>query len=373
MSPISKIVRVSAGQVPLSNAQKKFNRLVAQIGKERQLLEEWQDVAIAFRQRCGAEIDPVLMRIGQRKLDFVILLDKANSEIRFSRKESRKLRDILAELTSQLCDPAASEELKRLYTRYNGVDFDKELAKAEADLSQFLGEPLPGEEDPFPPLDEAAGEAAQRKYGEPQEARPATPRERAYQEKMDHAAQAMKQTVREVYRKLASALHPDREPDDAKRVRKTCLMQRANAAYAAGNLLDLLEMQLELEHIDQHALNSTSADRLKHYNDVLAEQSRELRQAVRETIHWLQLDYCLEPRDIRTPALALNLLDKDLKAFQRELAWIEDELASLADVTSIKAWIKAYDLEPSWDDDFAGFDAVLAALNGRPGPAPSGH
>ena len=39
--------------------------------------------------------------------------------------------------------------------------------------------------------------------------------------------------LRTVYRQLASALHPDREPDEAERLRKTALMSEVNAAYDA--------------------------------------------------------------------------------------------------------------------------------------------
>ena len=78
--------------------------------------------------------------------------------------------------------------------------------------------------------------------------------------------------MREVYRKLASALNPDRESDPIERERKTALMQRVNQDYARNNLLELMELQLELEHIDQDALKNISQDRLKHYNAIMKEQ-----------------------------------------------------------------------------------------------------
>ncbi|WP_341773970.1 J domain-containing protein [Burkholderia seminalis] len=87
-------------------------------------------------------------------------------------------------------------------------------------------------------------------------------------------------SIREVYRKLASALHPDRETDPIERERKTQLMQRVNEAYQKHNLLQLLELQLELEHIDQRALDNMSDERLKHYNTILKEQVRELDQEI---------------------------------------------------------------------------------------------
>ena len=55
------------------------------------------------------------------------------------------------------------------------------------------------------------------------------------------AALEASQSVRDVYRKLVSALHPDREADGAERERKTALMQRANQAYERNDLLELLD------------------------------------------------------------------------------------------------------------------------------------
>lgn len=70
--------------------------------------------------------------------------------------------------------------------------------------------------------------------------------------------------MRDIFRKLASALHPDRETDPAEHGRKTALMQRANVAYAANDLLGLLELQLEVDQIDQTGLDNLGDDRIKY-------------------------------------------------------------------------------------------------------------
>lgn len=55
------------------------------------------------------------------------------------------------------------------------------------------------------------------------------------QEQVDKAQLSL--SIRELYRKLASALHLDRESDLQERKWKTALMQRANHAYSKNNLL----------------------------------------------------------------------------------------------------------------------------------------
>ena len=52
--------------------------------------------------------------------------------------------------------------------------------------------------------------------------------------------------LRRLFRQLASALHPDREPDPAQRVRKTALMAEANRAHAGGDLPTLLRLQQQV-------------------------------------------------------------------------------------------------------------------------------
>ena len=57
-------------------------------------------------------------------------------------------------------------------------------------------------------------------------------------------AQNTPNLLRNMYRKLASALHPDRARDEAERIHKTALMGQVNAAHDAKDLLTLMRLQL---------------------------------------------------------------------------------------------------------------------------------
>src|SRR5260370_34474944 len=83
-----------------------------------------------------------------------------------------------------------------------------------------------------------------------------TPRQLAAEAREQVEQAELSLSIREVYRKLASALHPDREPDPQERERKTPLMPRANQPDGKNSLLQLLQLQLELEYIDQSAINN---------------------------------------------------------------------------------------------------------------------
>lgn len=92
------------------------------------------------------------------------------------------------------------------------------------------------------------------------------------QEKLD--AQS---TLKNIFRQLASALHPDRETDEKEKERKSLLMMQVNAAYKNKDLNRLLQLQLEVAQIDVNLLEKTSDSQLKTFNKMLAEQVEELK------------------------------------------------------------------------------------------------
>jgi curved DNA-binding protein CbpA len=131
--------------------------------------------------------------------------------------------------------------------------------------------------------------------------------------------------VREVYRKLASQLHPDREKDDDERRQKTAMMQRANAAYEKGDLLTLLNLQLECAQLDADALSELPEKRLERYNRALEEQARTLQAQKQE--------YCRDLADmLELPPTLLDFsesfVDARLDTLVRERNSQQAELSS---------------------------------------------
>ena len=99
-------------------------------------------------------------------------------------------------------------------------------------------------------------------------------------------------------------------------------MQRANTAYEAGDLLALLELQLQIEQVDlAHAAN-VAADQVRHFNKVLAEQLRELEAEIDDR----QLAFCASYGlmvERRLDPARLELLIKDE---MREIAYAQAQL-----------------------------------------------
>ena len=146
-------------------------------------------------------------------------------------------------------------------------------------------------------------------------------------------------SVRELYRKLVSALHPDRESDPQERDKKTALMQRVNHAYDQKNLLLLLELQLE--HIDQTTINNIAAGRLNHYNKILKEQLDALEHEILHIEDTFKIQFGIPPFAKISPSAVMRNLAADITGLQHAIRELEDDLLVFQDIKKLTAWPKA--------------------------------
>ena len=354
-------LRVTAAEAAkLTPQQKKFNTLVDRIAKQRDVLRDWEAAILAFDQRYVAEVPPLTAQ--QRTLQWQLLqLIDSRAGIKLAKGDREYLRDLICGLAEDLLadtdDEALAAPIKDIFNRHAGVDYDTEQAEAEREsdrIARAMAQDIFGVE--LGEDEEATPEAVLRRLHEkaqareaqaaamddaapPQPKRAKKPSARERQAEQD--AKEASQSVREIYRKLASALHPDREPDAAERARKTALMQRVNQAYGAGNLLLLLELQLELEHIDTGKIAGLSEERLKHYNRVLNEQWQELKQEVQDTQGHFLYRYDLSPFERHTP----TSIGRQITAQVYQLTLINQDMARdlerlSADPAFFKPWLK---------------------------------
>lgn len=344
---------------PLSAQQKKFNRHVERIDALRQLLATWNEAIDAYRARHAREFQPLLQQHIALQAQLLQHLDQA-SDGKLTKAERRTLSALITERIDALIDSAPDEATRAvfeaIYNRHHSGDNVSAVAPESQELAREMAQAIAQNvfgveldlqdanmdtpEDFFTRLNErlqAQQEQEQARRDAQRTARQSSKRERKEREE---AAQAT-QSVREIYRKLASALHPDRETDSTERARKTALMQRVNQAYAANQLLELLQLQLEVEQIDRAHIAGLSEERLKHYNRVLAEQRAGLEQELSRTEEQLVFEFGLEPWARLKPADLQRELRAQLQSITYENAMLHQQLQRLrADPAALKPWIK---------------------------------
>jgi len=338
----------------LSKGQKSFNALIKQIENRRKRLADWEAATTQFQTRYAGEFLPLQRTSTDLKIRMVHSLDQAYEHDGLTKPERRKISALIVDLTGDLI--AQDGSLKALYNKYSGTDFDRETAAQAAEmksrLEAILGVDLGDDADAHSQdavLQRARAHIQQQaekkaalasKREARRAAREKSPKQLAAEAREQEEQAQISLSIREVYRKLASALHPDRETDPQERDRKTRLMQRVNEAYDKGNLLHLLELQLELDHIDQRSINHLSEARLTHYNEILKDQVRELDRQIHRVETTFRHTYGYHQAGALSPDAPLQNLATNIGALHHTIRNLEQDLAAFDDIKDLRRMLK---------------------------------
>lgn len=350
------ILGVPTGAKALTRAQRKFNNLVEKLKTQRYELSTWQKFRQNYQQEVADKYQPIVIKLRDKRLALMQLFDRAMDHKKLNKRERGKVKDILRHLIAQLLTDSPDPKIIELHDKYSDISYAEEqqhelkIMRSFAsdtlgiDVSAYKGSETPAE------LAEWLKQQARRADSnsnvehdseESQERKKST-KTIERESRQQQAAEGGTRAVREVFRKLASELHPDRESDPMEQVRKTELMQRVNQAYKAGDLLALLELQLKLEQIDATALAGLAEERLRHYIHVLEDQSRQLRDELLEVIALFTIsDSFAKPPKI-TPADIQRSFNLDIQELKGELREVGNEFDRYQDINFLKQSLTQY-------------------------------
>jgi cytochrome c5 len=300
----------------LTPQQARFNELVRDVALRRDALAQWQQ-NVEHHERATA---PLRRQLHAAFRQWVFALDAASLQPGFSRAERAQLDEMLRDTAAALLQSQADD------------------ADVAAVLARHPEPPPAAVEEPQAEVDwQAAADAAAAQ----REAASARRRADRARQRRSKPVQEASQSVRDVYRRVASVLHPDREADPALRARKTAWMQQANQAYADGNLLALLELQLHAEQVNTGAPAAVDDRRLQHYIAVLQEQLAELQSETRRIEADFRADAGLAPGTGLQPRKAERATSAEAQRLREELLLLERQARLLADVDATKDWLRA--------------------------------
>jgi hypothetical protein len=350
MSP--NALQISSGKAgpTLTPQQKRFNTLIRQIEQARQTLAAWHDSIGVYRQAHAQVLLPLETELMAARRQWVFALDELLGQRGWTKAERETLGELVCDAAGELLHARDDdEELKALFAKHAEVDFDTErqqMVRAMKDMTEAMtgldlgdDEGIDTDADLFERMQQGLRERAAAEEAE-HGTKAAPRRKNAAQQRREVEAQQATQSVREIFRKLASALHPDRETDARQREVKTVLMQKVNQAYAANDLLTLLELQLQIEQIDASHIANASAQRLKHYNKVLSEQLEELRVEVERVEMGFRIEFGLEAGWAMNPRKLGQLLEQNGRQLRAELAQQQRDTRMLANPAATKRWLK---------------------------------
>ena len=358
----------------LTPAQRTFKRLIEEIEKIENRQQELGGLLDTFRSLFAAKLHPLQDERDMIHRALVLFLDAQLVRDGWSQFDRSTMRQVLCKMAELLFGGKYHDEMEVLFDRHSEVSLADRTAEQKRELAEDLeaafGVELKtaadSEQTPEEMLREAlrqleADEAAGAQADEARAAMKRNTRKSARVREEEKQALDAGNLLKQIYRKLTSALHPDRETDHEERLRKTALMTEVNKAYADGNLLKLLHLQWEALKIDARAAGAMADDKLKVINQTLAKQRDELKVECRELETMIREKFHLPP----TGALTMASLQKALKSQAANARIGNGNLRH--DLTSIrhsraefKIWLG---VQREWLDEEDSLDEFLSAVS----------
>lgn len=373
------LIAALARSKPANKAQQRFRKLVSQIERQRERLKQWEDYSQRYNRRVSGELGPLQEKLNAARKQMALLIDELLSVPtrgrRLGRVQRSKLRQLLTQLVEDLLQETDDEALETLRDKYQepadeedrlfqievmrdilqdvtGLEIDDDHgARSAEELMEHVRRTMREQSDDV----QLAEQRGKRDREEHLNAHTA-----AAQAERGRATKQISQSLRDVFRKLVSALHPDREPDAAERQRKNELMQRVNRAYEASDLLTLLGLQLEIEQIDAAHLSSLTPERLAQYTQILREQLANLEAELERSMQPFLMAMGQFGSSRLTPADVDRQLSADIAQMQTFLRYLQDDLVAFRDPDRLRRRLAEYELETSDPfDDLAGLAVLM--------------
>ncbi|GHB70636.1 hypothetical protein [Persicitalea jodogahamensis] len=261
---------------------------IEDIQASRRNLEEGLRVAIP---RIQSQIRPLLTDRDHLIRKRLFRLDELADEFGIGKHERGYFQEFMTEQAAEVLDRVGfgDMELGELFEKYAGEPL-KSDAKVLAPIAQRFRDEFGIDIDVQEMLDVGVdnflnehGEEIRKKQAEKQEAKDAEDLKNfdpAAKQKVSRQQRAMLQDARAIYLRLVKKYHPDRETDEAARIRKTELIQQITSVYEESDFLTLLKLQIELLEEEEMDAKTLAEDMLKRYTRILQKQLDEIQQEV---------------------------------------------------------------------------------------------
>ncbi len=338
------VLQIAGSKSQLSRAQKQFNQLLGDITRLRERLAEWNAFSPRFQQL--AEQQRVqLERLREARIRLCEAFDVALLGKGLGKKLRATAHEVLEFLLRPLIEEDPGEALLAMAARHDiEVDQSGAAARSVEMIESLAGEVFGVEfeaghgastpEELLDQLRERLAAAADRAARRKPRARSEKARQREAQ--AEQLAKDASQALREVYRKLARELHPDRIADEAERTRKTGLMQEVNRAYEARDLLTLLQLQWRIEQIDPASMAGLEDEKLTRFIHTLKDQVKALREEIEAESQPYRIGFGEPPPRQLRPRHVEHEFARQRAEIEQELAMATRDLRRYADPAELK-------------------------------------
>ena len=316
---------IAQPQAAFSPQHKKLNRLIDQIEQQKIELSKWQNSQAEIQQHVRQKLLPIYSELHQILFAQLERLWANVQSDEFSKAEQQLLDEKTAELAkilkkSKSLSSQQYEFVNKINVFYFQLRNEKVKAKAVIETQKLVLENSVLDDDE---IEEWDSEKFQRERE--------LHKQKKQQEKREQAEKMAEQSLKTVYLKITAMIHPDREPDEKKKVEKTELQQVVNEAHTQQDLYYLLKLQLQLEQNKGSSSKALSAEQVKLYQLALEGQSQKLAQKITEIIEGFYIS-----KPVQSEAEVYKAIDADVVTLKQQVKWEKERLKFMGKVSGFE-------------------------------------
>ena len=332
---MSSVLKTTAQpEARLSPQQKKLNRLIDQIEQQKQELAAWKNAQADIQNYTRSKLLPVYSELHTVLFTQLDTLWNHLASDGFSKVDLAQIDTKIAALAkmlrkSQMLTSAQKEQVEKIDTFYmqHAEHIRSKKTKANSIQNHDLAEIVEQNVD----VDWENYEYDSAQY----EAERERAKQLKQQEKREQAAKMAAQSLKTVYLKITAMIHPDREPNEAKKLDKTELLQKVNEAHAEQDLFYLLKLQLQLETNKGLSSKVLSSEQVKFYQLALEAQSQSLQGQLDEIFASFHLSSHTNTKQLKTSDV-YKVIDKDAAELKQQLKWEKERLKHMKKVSGVE-------------------------------------
>jgi hypothetical protein len=301
----SDLLVVAREGTALSPAQVEFNKLMKRLENARAKQKRERNRMDDLMKTCVAELLPLLETIHRLNFEMVVLGLEYLKTLKLTARRREALEELLCGKASELVNdssglseaeveqmrlvveamragqPEPSEEeqtgafnamrdMMEDIVRQAGIDMDF------SDLN-MNDDPAEMERKLKAKMDAAIGGSTGQTTSATRRGRKPTKAQIEKEKRQQEAEDAKRRDLKSLYKQLAKVLHPDLETDPERRQHKEEWMKRLTTAHEAGDLRELLCIEMEWLGEESSNLAAATDEKLKVYCAVLKEQIAEVK------------------------------------------------------------------------------------------------
>ncbi|OTG68372.1 molecular chaperone DnaJ [Acinetobacter sp. ANC 4470] len=320
----------------LSPQQKKLNRLIEQIEQQKIQLAAWQKAQAEIQQQARQTLVPIYTELHDILFQQLEQLWNSLQRYEFSKADIAQLDDKIQNLTAILKSSQVLSEQKRLkvtqidnfyqqHAEHNQAKKNKKKATVESYDPTETYEQHSNDEQAEINLDSYEYDEQQHEVEREQH------RLKRQKQKREQAQKIAEQSLKTVYLKIASIIHPDREQDEQLKVEKTEMLQHANAAYEQQDLFYLLKLQIQVEQNRSMAQKGLSNEQVKFYKLALDAQKQQLDDQIDdiiESLNWTKQTKSKAQKSSNPIHIAdmYKKLEADCAELKQQVKWEKERL-----------------------------------------------